>query len=74
MTKRTFKTVLGLSFKDWQGVERESWQMVCMERGSAFATLDLVAGKVDRFLFADSVANEAEAWKNGLLRKGSMCA
>lgn len=67
MSAKTFKTVLGLSFTDAQGNKREDWQMVCNETGSAFACLDLVNGTVDRFLFADSVAGEAQGWKAGIL-------
>lgn len=67
MAKRTFKTHLGNQFTDTDGQLCRSWQLVCNETGTAFATLDLTGARVDRFLFADSVADEAKQWRDSIL-------
>ncbi len=64
---KTFKSHLGNSFTDFNGDKCESWQMVCNETGTAFATLELVAGKVVRFMAADSVSVIAAKWRDEVI-------
>ena len=49
------------------GKKIESWQLVCEQTGTAYATMDLEDGAVTHYLCADSIRLIGEAWKQKVL-------